>query len=116
MTFGNIIIIGIHAILAWVLIEIFVNHAHKLSRIVYVILHYIVVVSSFAVLFFFYHRIFNVGSSPFFVTAVGMGFILLFEYIIFRYLYIGERWFLNFVDWILPFFLATSTIYAVMSL
>lgn len=116
MTFGSALIIGMHALLAWILIEIFVNHAHGLSRRAYIALHYVVVVMAFAILFLFYHWIFDVGASPFFVTVVGMGFIFLFEFVVFRFFYIGERWFLNFVDWIVPAFLATTTIYAVVSL
>jgi hypothetical protein len=46
----------------------------------------------------------------------GLFFILLFELVVFRYLYSGDRWFLNWVDWIVPIFIATSTMYLVGSL
>lgn len=116
MTFGNALLIGMHALVAWTLIEMFVNLAHRLSRASFIILHYLVVIVVFAGMFLLYARLFDIGASAFAVTTVGMGFVLLFEFIVFRFLYSGERWFLNWVDWILPIFLATSTIYAVMSL
>lgn len=116
MTFGTATLIGIHALVAWILIETFVNLAHHLSRWSYILWHYVVVIVAFAGLFGLYTRFFDTGVSAFAVTTVGMSFVLLFEFIVFRFLYSGERWFLNWVDWILPIFFATSTIYAVMSL
>jgi TRAP-type uncharacterized transport system fused permease subunit len=116
MTFGNALIIGIHALVAWTLIEMFVNFAHRLSRASFIICHYLVVIAVFAGVFALYSIWFDIGASAFAVTAVGMGFVLLFEFVVFRFLYSGERWFLNWVDWMFPIFLATSTIYAVVSL
>lgn len=116
MTPGATLLIGIHALVAWTLIEVFVNLAHRLSRASFILWHYVVVVATFAMVFVVYQRLFDTGLSPFVVTAVGMSFVLLFEWIVFRFLYSGERWFLTWVDWILPIFLATSTIYAVIFL
>lgn len=116
MTFGNALLIGIHALVAWTLIEMFVNLAHRLSRASFVLCHYLVVIAVFAGVFTLYSKVFDIGASAFVVTTVGMSFVLLFEFIVFRFLYSGERWFLNWMDWILPIFLATSTIYAVVTL
>lgn len=116
MTFGNAFLIGIHAFVAWTLIEIFVNLAHPLSRASFIVWHYLVVIAVFAGVFALYTRLFDIGASAFAVTTVGMGFVFLFEFAVFRFLYSGERWFLNWVDWFFPIFLATSTIYAVVSL
>lgn len=116
MTFGSALIIGIHALIAWILIEIFVNRAHSLSRTSYLLWHYFTVIVSFAGLFWIYFFLFGTSASPFAVTIVGMGFVLFLELVVFRFLYSGERWFLNWVDWILPMFLATTTIYVVASL
>ena len=44
---------------------------------------------------------------------IAMGFVLLIEIVVFNFLYSGERWFLNYVDWLLPMFLAMTTIYFV---
>ena len=116
MTFGSAILISMHALVAWIAIEVFVNLAHGLSRASYLLWHYVVVIAAFAVLFLVYTRFFDSGASPFAVTATAMGCVLLFEFIVFRFLYSGERWFLNWTDWIFPIFLASSTIYAVVSL
>lgn len=116
MTFGNALSIGIHALVAWTLIEMFVNLAYRLSRASFIFCHYLVVVVVFAGVFILYQQWFNIGASAFAVTTVCMSFVLLFEFIVFRFLYSGERWFLNWVDWLFPIFLATSTIYAVVTL
>ncbi|MBI4435224.1 hypothetical protein HY630_00990 [Candidatus Uhrbacteria bacterium] len=115
MTVGSAILVGVHALVAWIAIEIFVNLAHGLSRASYVFWHYVVVVATFALVFGVYVRFFET-EPPFTVTATSMGFVLAFEFIVFRFLYSGERWFLNWVDWILPLFLATTTIYVVVYL
>lgn len=115
MTLGAALLIGLHALVAWIAIEIFVNLAHGFRRWVFIIWHYLVVVAAFAIVFYFHNRFFGSDASPFAVTATAMGSVFLFEFIVFRFLYSGERWFLNWVDWIFPLFLATTTIYAVMS-
>lgn len=116
MTFVSALLIGVHALVAWVLIEAFVNIFHRLSRAIYVAWHYAAVVAAFGIVFASYQRFFDAGASAFAVAATGTGFVLVFELVVFRYLYSGERWFLNWSDWIMPMFLAASTIYAVMAL
>lgn len=111
MSLLSVLIVGIHALLAWIVIEVFVNLAHPLSRRSYILWHYVVVVVSFAAMFWVYYRFFPPMASPFAVTMVGMLFVFSFEWVVFRYLYSGERWFLNWVDWIFPIFLAISTMY-----
>lgn len=113
MNLGTILLIGIHALVAWILIEVFVNLAYHLSRKQYILLHYLVVVVAFTVVFTVFRSLFEVDLSPFWITLIGMSFVLFFELVVFRFLYTGERWFLNWTDWIFPIFLATSTIYVV---
>lgn len=114
LTLTSILFVGLHTLVAWVLIEVFVNLAHDLSRATYIIWHYLVVVAAFAGVFALYRQWFAAGASPFDVASTAMGFVLAFELVVFRYLYSGERWFLNWTDWIFPLFLATTTVYAVM--
>ena len=113
MSVTDILLIGMCALIAWVLIELFVNLAHGLSRKNYIFWHYLVVVLSFGGLFFLYFFFAYQGPSIFSVMLVAMIFVWSFEIIVFRFLYSGERWFLNWVDWIFPMFLAASAIYAV---
>jgi hypothetical protein len=105
----TVAIISLHALIAWVLVEVFVNNAHRLSRRVYVFWHYVSVVTAFASVFLLYFHFFAV-ISVFATTLIAMATILLLEFVIFRFLYSAERWFLNYVDWIFPIFLAFSTI------
>jgi hypothetical protein len=112
----NILLISIHALIAWVLVEVFVNNAHKLSRRHYVFFHYVSVIAAFAGTFFLYFQHFSKGMDVFFVTVIAMAVVCLLELVVFGYLYSGEKWFLNYVDWIFPMFLAMSTIYLVGAL
>ncbi|PJA45251.1 hypothetical protein CO174_04060 [Candidatus Uhrbacteria bacterium CG_4_9_14_3_um_filter_50_9] len=104
--------IGLHAFIAWILMEVYVNNAHRFSRTWYIALHYGVVVLVFGAVFATFFQ-FHHGVSVFWTTVLGMLYVITIEIIVFRYLYSGERWFLNFIDWIFPMFIATTTIYAV---
>ncbi len=110
--FLSILTISLHALIAWVFVEVFVNNAHRLNRNAYVFFHYLSVIAAFAMVFFVYFSFFAF-ESVFFVTTVAIATVLLIELIVFGFLYSGERWFLNYVDWIFPMFLATTTVYLV---
>ncbi|NQV89636.1 MAG: hypothetical protein HQ488_04910 [Parcubacteria group bacterium] len=113
MLFSTVILIALHTFLAWILIESFVNLSHKLARSTYVLTHYAVVVGTFSTLFAVYFRYFSDGVSVFWVVVTSLTFLLFYELVVFRYLYSGERWFLNWTDWIVPVFLSMTTIYSV---
>ncbi|MBI4713953.1 hypothetical protein HY771_02100 [Candidatus Uhrbacteria bacterium] len=108
----NIFIVALHALVAWILVEVFVNNAHRLGRKQYVFFHYLSVVAAFAISFFIYFNFFAT-FSVFTTTWIAMFFVSLLEFVVFGYLYSGDRWFLNYVDWIFPMFLAMSSIYFV---
>ena len=108
----NMLQVALHALIAWVLVEVFVNNAHKLSRRQYVFFHNVSVIAAFTIVFFVYFQFFA-AMSVFFVTVLAMAVVCVLELIVFGYLYSGEKWFLNYVDWIFPMFLAMSTIYFV---
>jgi len=112
MSVTEFFLIGVHVLLAWVMIEAFVNLAHHLSRPTFIVWHYLVDVVAFFGMFWVFFTCFHGTSSVFAVTAVGMTFVLFYEMIVFRYLYCGDRWFLNWVDWIVPMFLVLSSMYA----
>lgn len=105
------ILVGLHTLLAWVIIEIFFNIFHGLKRRTFIVLHYLGVIVSFGLVFWGYYAWFVSGASAFEVMAwVGI-WTLIIELVVFRYLYSGDRWFFNYVDWIIPFFLILSTVY-----
>lgn len=111
MTFlNNIFIIAIHSLVAWILVEMFVNNAHRLSRAVYIFFHHLFVATTFVVVFFIYFKFFAT-VSVFSATAIAMTVVSILEFVVFGYLYSGDRWFLNYIDWILPMFIAMSAIY-----
>jgi hypothetical protein len=112
MTIITLFTLGLHALIAWVVMEVYVNNAYRFSRPWYVLFHYGAVVFVFGTIFSLFFR-FHPDASVFWTTVLAIGYVISIELIVFRYLYIGERWFLNFVDWIFPIFLAASTIYAV---
>jgi hypothetical protein len=111
MSLSAVILIALHTFLAWMLIESFVNLCHKLPRSSYVLAHYAVVVGTFGSLFAVYFRYFSDQAPVFWVVLTSFVFMLFYELIVFRFLYSGERWFLNWADWIVPVFLAMTTIY-----
>ncbi len=104
--------IALHALIAWMLVEVFVNNAHRLNRKSYIFFHYVSVVAAFAAVFFQYFKHF-MHYSVFITTMIAMFFVLLLEFVVFKFLYSGDRWFLNYIDWIVPMFLAMSTVYFV---
>ena len=111
MSFASIILIGVHSLIAWILVEVFVNTSHRLKRPAYMAFHYLVVMVSFSLVFWLYFKFFGSTSPVFWTTITACAYILILEWVVFRYLYSGDRWFLNWSDWILPVFLAASSIY-----
>ena len=102
--------VGVHTLVAWLLIEVFVNVFHGLSRRWYIAWHYCALFASFSIVFLFYFFFFA-AFSAFVTMVIAISFLLIIEVIIFRYMYSGELWFLNYTDWIVPLFLAASTVY-----
>jgi hypothetical protein len=107
----SFLFLGLHVGFAWMLIEVFVNIFHRLTRFWYIVWHYLVVFGSFFLVFLCYFSLFSF-FSVFSTMAIAMVFLFLIELIVFRYMYSGELWFLNYVDWIIPVFLAASGVYA----
>ncbi len=106
----TILLICVHALAAWILVEIFVNTCHRLPRALYIVFHYIVVLVAFFSVFSFYYSFFT-QHSIFKTTLVAIFFIFGLEFLVFRFLYSGEKWFLTFVDWMIPIFIATTAVY-----
>ena len=106
----SILFIGLHVFVSWLLIELFVNVFHGLKRQWFVLLHYLAVFLSFATVFLVYFAAFSVFSI-FTVMVIAMLFLFVLEICIFRYMYSGELWFLNYIDWIAPVFIAISSVY-----
>ncbi len=108
--FTSVLLICVHTLAAWIVIELFVNTCHRLPRLLYILFHYLVVIVSFTAIFGFYFKFFS-EHSVFSTTLTAISFALMLEFVVFKFLYSGEKWFLSFVDWLFPLFLATSSIY-----
>ncbi len=113
MTLAIFLIIALHTFAAWFVIEMFVNMCHRLPRRTYVLIHYSVILLTFGVIFSVFFRYFAGEVGVFAVTLITMSLVLFYELVVFRYLYSGERWFLNWSDWIVPMFLAATAVYFV---
>ncbi len=84
----------------------------NLGRFYFVILHYFLDIFIFGFLFFIYYK-YLVKFSSFTTMAIAMIWLIVFEFIFWKFIYKGDLWFLNWVDWIVPAFLVASTIYFV---
>lgn len=106
----NILIIFLHTLVAWIGVELYVNSFYSLPRLAYVALHYVVVFGIFAVIFGAHAKFFP-AFTPFVTTVVVFLCILAIEILVFRFIYSGELWFFNYLDWIVPLFLLSSAVY-----
>lgn len=99
------------SLFTWILLAGYFMMAQHFSRMVFIVGHY--AISIIATLIFFtllYKYFFH--FSPFWTMVSAMISLFIIEIIVFSLFYKGELWFLNFVDWMVPVFLISTTIYA----
>ena len=83
-----------------------------LRRTSFIILHYLIDIAVFGILFGIYFK--NIGIlKPFPVMIVAMATIFAFEIIFWNFIYRGSQSYFDFTDWVVPAFLIASTIYLV---
>lgn len=99
-------------LIPWALILASFYITKGFSRIGFVLSHYILDVALFGISFWLYYKYMN-ALSPFAAMCTGMISLFVVEFIVWRFIYKGDLWFLNFWDWIVPVFLVASTIYLV---
>lgn len=105
-----VLTVTIFAFFGWLPILLSLALIRDLPRPLFVLIHYLLDILVFAGVFAAYHR--HVGLfSPFATMAIAMLSLFAIEFVYWKFLYSGELWFLNFVDWIVPAFLVASTIY-----
>jgi len=109
---SSVISIVFFTLASWILILISLAKLQQSPRIVFVLVHYLLDIIVFGVLFFIHYKYFS-KFSPFTTMAVAMVVLILTEFIFWKFFYSGELWFLNFIDWIVPAFLVASTIYLI---
>lgn len=108
----QIIIISIFTLVPWGIILYLLSVFKNLPRTYFVLLHYLVNILLFGIVFYIFYARFS-HPSPFATMAVSMAVIFVTEFIVWNFLYSGDLWFLNFFDWMLPAFLIASTVYFV---
>lgn len=117
-TLIQILIVFLHSFFAWAGLAVYfilaqdMGQSNGIERIIFVILHYLAVVILFVIAYYIYFKNFGYFSS-FTTMAIAVVSVFILELIVFNFFYSGELWFLNFVDYIVPVFLAASTVYFV---
>ena len=105
-----VLVIFLHTLAAWFALEAWFNIFHHLPRPWFVFWHYAMVFGVFALVFGIYFKFFH-HYPAFATTMIAMVWVFVIEFVVFKYIYSGELWFLNYVDWIVPAFIAASAIY-----
>lgn len=95
------ILIFLHTLVSWLLVEWFFNRFHKLDRKAFIFWHYVVVFFAFFLVFVVFFALFAT-LSMYASALVAFLCVLVIEFIVFRLLYSGELWFFNLIDWVVP--------------
>lgn len=96
--------------LTWLVLAIFFALAQNAPRLLFIIGHYITSIIAtmiFFILLFKFFPTFNIFNTM--ISAMISFFII--ELIVFTFFYKQELWFLNFLDWMVPVMIISTTIY-----
>ncbi len=107
--FFNILV---HTFVAWAVLMFVLNFFASSSREVFVFLHFLFAIIIFAIVFRSYYQA-HESPSPFFTVIQAIVSFATFEIVYINFFQPASNHLLDFVDWIFPFFLIVSTIYAV---
>lgn len=102
--------VAITTFIPWLITLAALGASLGLPRPLFILLHYTLNVLLFGVAFSIYYRGHS-GVDPFTVTLIAMLSLVLFEVVYLVFIYKGELWFLNYIDWIVPAFLIATTVY-----
>ncbi|MFB6181763.1 MAG: hypothetical protein ABEJ24_02600 [Candidatus Magasanikbacteria bacterium] len=111
-------IVFIHSLIAWFGLAVYFvftkdfGQASGLPKLAFVLGHYLAVIILFSGVYYFYFNYFGYFST-FATMAIAVVSVFIIELVVFNFFYSGELWFLNFVDYIVPVFLAASSVYFV---
>jgi hypothetical protein len=94
----------------WVILAGYFVVATNLSRGVFIAAHYASSLVAALLMFSILYK-FLPTFTPFWTMVVAMISFFIIELIFFSFLYKEELWFLNFVDWMIPVFIISTTIY-----
>ncbi len=110
MGVGEIVRVSVYAFIAWIVVLFLLSRSIDLARPVFIAVHYLVDVIVFGVVFSQYYRSYN-RTEPFRTTIIAMISLLVYEAVFWVYFSSTDGSYLNYIDWILPLFLITTTVY-----
>ncbi|MBI4257134.1 hypothetical protein HY626_03720 [Candidatus Uhrbacteria bacterium] len=102
--------VAITAFIAWLITLAALGATASLPRVAFIVVHYVLVILLFGVAFGIYYKD-HKAVDPFTVTVIAMVCLFAYEFLFLVFLFEGSRWFLTYVDWLVPSFLIASTIY-----
>lgn len=102
--------VAITTFIPWLITLAALGVSSSLERPAFVVVHYVLVVLLFGVAFGIYFRD-RKGVDSFTVTVIAMLCLFAYEVIYVTFFFEGSRWFLTYVDWLVPAFLIASTVY-----
>ena len=108
----NIFIVAGFTTTAWFIALGALTVLQRLPRIGFILAHYGVDVLVFGAVFLAYYHYFG-QVTPFVAMAYAMITLFVLEFFFWQFVYVGEKTYLNFVDWVVPAFLIATTIYFV---
>ena len=110
MVLVNILSIFAMSFVMWLFLASYFLVAQNISRVYFILGHYAIVLIATAGCFYILYK-YMPHLSPFNTMIVGMISVFIIEFIVFRFFYKGDLWFLNFVDWLVPVFIASTVMY-----
>lgn len=112
MNLSAVLIVSAHTVGAYLGLIGFFLLAKDWPRNIFTITHWIVVAALFGLSFYLYKK-WGGNLSAFAVTNIAMVTLFIIEFVVYNWLYKGELWFLNFLDFYVSFFIAASVVYFV---
>ena len=94
----------------WVLLAIYFAVAMNLSRGVFIVAHYTTSFVATILMFSLLYK-FLPTFTPFWTMISAMISFFIIELLFFGFVYKEDLWFLNFIDWMVPVFIISTTIY-----
>ena len=102
--------VAITTFIPWLITLAALGATTTLPRPLFVLIHYILIVLLFGVAFSLYYKD-RKGVDPFSVMVIAILCLFAYEMVYVGFLYEGPRWFLTYLDWLVPVFLIASTVY-----
>lgn len=110
MVLVNILSIFMTSFVMWLFLAGYFMLTQNIARLYFVLGHYAVAFLATLGCFYILYK-YLPHLSPFYTMITGMVSVFIIEFIVFKFFYKGDLWFLNFVDWMVPVFIASTTMY-----